>query len=643
MKEFKALSSIGGGASRSRNISQSDISKGAWLLPQSQSRGTVSRLSSLLTSSYIHLEGMSSEIKRRSFGSSELDRLFGGGGLLFGSTTLIAGSPGVGKSTLLLQMAALLCRAQVLDKSTLKSNYSLLFCNSSSSSGPPIEEPYGSVIYVSGEEAVSQLRDRAFRLKIDAPGLFILNESRVEGILAELDSLSSPPSAVIVDSAQTLFTDASTSAAGSISQVKESALRLIQWAKATNVPVLISGHVTKSGEVAGPRTLEHMVDTVLFMEAEEAVSGGLLGGGGGGGGNDSSSSLSSAYFHSHRLIRCIKNRFGSSNEIGLFEMTQQGFIESSASKLFLSNAMPDSDQNQMRPSGCAVAVTTEGSRAICVEVQALSVHQAGPYPRHRATGISSERLYTIAVVLSKHTKMKYNVDLLASVVGGLKIAGDPASDLAIAAAILSTSLNCPTPAGCCFIGEIGLGGEIRAVARLGDRLKAASQLGFTTAYIPFLTGVSIDYSEGEGLQLVKLKTVKDLSALFTRLGVDKNRIRDEKVVVVEEEEEVVEDVVEQQQRLNDSPRVDGGKESDSSSTLSPLELMEQAEALAVRMRSGSRLNSGSGSGSTSDRETTHEDTFDEKKNLKQWEKNMRDFESSRGPAGLDSSEDPVER
>ena len=142
---------------------------------------------------------------------------------------------------------------------------------------------------------------------------------------------------------------------------------------------------------------------------------------------------------------------------------------------------------------------------------------------------------------------------------------------------------------------------------------------------------------------MKLKTVKDLSALFTRLGVDKNRIRDEKVVVVEEEEEVVEDVVEQQQRLNDSPRVDGGKESDSSSTLSPLELMEQAEALAVRMRSGSRLNSGSGSGSTSDRETTHEDTFDEKKNLKQWEKNMRDFESSRGPAGLDSSEDPVER
>lgn len=651
MKEFKPVSSLSGGSSRSaRNISPSDVSKGAWLLPQSSSKGSVSRLSSLMTSSSsINVEGVIDDCRRRSFGSSELDRLFGGSGLLVGSTTLIAGSPGVGKSTLLLQIAALLCRASVLDLDKIKSRskYSMLFCNSSlqnnAQSVPKIDEPESSVIYVSGEEAVGQLRDRAFRLKIDAPGLFILNESRVEGILAELDSLSSPPSAVIVDSAQTLFTDASPSAAGSVSQVKESALRLIQWAKATNVPVLISGHVTKSGDVAGPRTLEHMVDTVLFMEAEEAVSGGLLGSSGGVDSSSSSSSLSSAFFHSHRLIRCIKNRFGSSNEIGLFEMTHHGFIESLASKLFLSNAMPGSDETQVRPSGCAVAVTTEGSRAICVEVQALSVQQAGPYPRHRATGISSERLYTIAVVLSKHTKTKYNVDLLASVVGGLKIGGDPASDLAIAAAIMSTTLNRPTPAGSCFLGEIGLGGEIRAVARLGDRLKAALQLGFSIAYIPD-TGkaLPIDFL-GDGIRLVKIRNVKDLVSIFNRSEEENYCRNDEKVEEdirdttflkakfspnYEKEEEDFLDTAAIQAKF--SPEVD--LDISDLSKLSPMDLMEQAEALSLRMEGLTRTRS-----AEVKKEIVSESP------PKDWEKSMREFEESRGPAGLDSSEDPIER
>ena len=638
MKEFKTSSITS--ANRSRNISPNDINRGAWLKSNgSNETRSSSKLLSLLTSSNVQSEGSTSSTttRRLSFGSTELDRLFGGG-LLYGSTTLIAGSPGVGKSTLLLQIAALLCRGHVLNKVTPKVNYASFFCNSTTLSKSVIES--SSVVYVSGEEAVSQLRDRAYRLKIDAPGLLVLNESRVEGILAELDMLTSPPSAVIVDSAQTLFTDSSTSAAGSVSQVKESALRLIQWAKATNVPVMISGHVTKSGDVAGPRTLEHMVDTVLFMEAEEAVSGGLLGSGGSD--SVSSSSLSSAFFHSHRLIRCIKNRFGSSNEIGLFEMTEQGFIESSASSLFLSNSLPGSDQTQKRPNGCAVAVTTEGSRAICVEVQALSVQQAGPYPRHRSAGISSERLYTIAVVLAKHAKIRTNVDLLASVVGGLKIAGDPAADLAIAAAIISTISNRPSPSYSCFLGEIGLGGEIRAVARLGDRLKAASQLGFSTVYIP--ASVNIVSSEF-GLRIVKLRNVKELASLFSNQIVLEEDDDDSYNKYQEKDNHTMTNntMITPVSSININPRHSSllEEDKDDSSILSPIDLMEKAEALAVRMHG---LNVSQTSSSLSpDIRDQRSDSSSEKTFRLNWEESMKEFESTRGPAGLDSSEDPIER
>ena len=214
MKEFKTSSITS--ANRSRNISPNDINRGAWLKSNgSNETRSSSKLLSLLTSSNVQSEGSTSSTttRRLSFGSTELDRLFGGG-ILYGSTTLIAGSPGVGKSTLLLQIAALLCRGHVLNKLTPKVNYASFFCNSTTLSKSVIES--SSVVYVSGEESVSQLRDRAYRLKIDAPGLLVLNESRVEGILAELDMLTSPPSAVIVDSAQTLFTDSSTSAAGSV-------------------------------------------------------------------------------------------------------------------------------------------------------------------------------------------------------------------------------------------------------------------------------------------------------------------------------------------------------------------------------------------------------------------------------------------
>ena len=455
--------------------------------------------------------------------SAELDRVLGGGGLVRGSVTLLAGAPGVGKSTLLLQLAALLCRAEAGGEA-----YCAGFAGAdraaatraaaaAAAAAAGNAQPAPSVAYVSGEEAASQLAGRARRLGIAAPGLLVLNESRVESVLEQLDAVAgaaqrsagAPLAAVVIDSVQTLFTDACPGAAGSVSQVRESTLRLLNWAKATGVPLLLAGHVTKGGDIAGPRTLEHIVDTVLVLEAEDAAggAGGLLGGGGGGGsdGGGIGGGGGGGFFHSHRLLRCVKNRFGPAGEVGLFEMTARGFVESSALRLFLSGGAAEA-----RPAGCAVGVVTEGSRSLCVEMQSLTGPPSGPYARLRAAGVASERLHVVHAVLARHAGSALRlgaVDVLASTVGGLRVS-DVAADLALAVAIASAASGVPAPAGAVFVGELGLGGEVRPAPRLEERLRAAAQLGFATAFVPASGGAPAVH----GLRVVALRNVREAVA-----------------------------------------------------------------------------------------------------------------------------------
>lgn len=506
------------GSGQARNVSPSDFVKQRnWFNMKSTEPGTASSVTGVV-SQFVPLASVQDSVAdRTSFGNHELDRLFGGG-LTVGSVTLFSGPPGVGKSTLLLQMCALLCGSDMNGNP-----YASVFDASVSAAAPhppsvapstsilspqQRQQPY-SVAYVSGEEAAGQIRSRAKRLKIDAPGLLVLNETRVETILDQLeaagDKLSAstgseatrPPfAAVIVDSIQTLYSDASPGAAGSVGQVKDCAARMVAWAKATGVPVILVGHVTKAGDIAGPRVLEHMVDTVMQIEGEESV-GAQAGDGGGGGG----------FNGGHRVVRCTKNRFGSTNEVGVFEMGDHGFVESRSHRMFLSHA-PNGEQQgadqggdglqnqQLPPSGCGVGVTTEGSRALAVEVQALCTRATGPYPRHRATGLSVDRLHLVSAVLARHAQpvvrllrpqwrgvnLSYH-DVMINIVGGLRVS-DPAMDCATAMAVVSSALSVPLPTATIFIGEVGLGGELRGAGRLEDRLKAASQVGFTTAYVP---------------------------------------------------------------------------------------------------------------------------------------------------------------
>ena len=511
----------------------------AWLLPPSSSKGPDGAAAASDTDAAIRLTPLSrlstASLQRSSLGSAELDRLLGGG-IVPGSVTLLGGAPGAGKSTLLLQICALLCDGQYVggdsDGSTMP--YADFFCSRrsrrrssqarSASNGAVINgdggifaPPRKLVAYISGEESASQLQGRATRLGIDAPGLLVLNETRVDSIIQQLQeavaaaalspSDSGGPAslaAVVIDSIQTVFSDSLPGAAGSVTQVRECAVRLTQWAKATGVPVILVGHVTKAGDLAGPRVLEHLVDTVLFMEGEEGSVGGGSGGysaayadvstGGGFGGSNGGA----------RLVRAIKNRFGSTSEVGIFRMSDAGFTESNPARLFLSrpihsknsggsdadDADAEGEEATTAPSGCAVTVTVEGSRPLCVEVQALATARYAAFPRHRAMGVSQDRLFMLAAVLSRHTSLRpraHEQDLLLNVVGGLRIS-DPAADLAIAVAIASTLTGRPAPPDVIFLGEVGLGGEIRPSSAGGafmeKRLRAASALGFRTAFVP---------------------------------------------------------------------------------------------------------------------------------------------------------------
>lgn len=350
---------------------------------------------------------------------SEFSRVLGGG-IVPGSLVLVGGEPGIGKSTLLLQVAA-------------------------HTSGVG-----GTTLYVSGEESARQIKMRADRLKIAREEMFVVTETNLDHIFAHVESVK--PRLLIIDSVQTTYNEGLTSASGSVSQVRQTATRLQALAKQTGVAVFLVGHVTKEGAIAGPKVLEHIVDTVLYLEGD--------------------------LFHTYRLLRSVKNRFGATSEVGVFEMREHGMAEvSNPSEAFLAERMVNSP-------GSAIAVTMEGTRPLLVEVQALTSTTSFGNPRRTANGIDFNRLLLIVAVLSKRVGLRLgDQDVFANVIGGLRI-NEPASDLAVAVAIASSVRDLPVAADLSFVGEIGLSGELRAVSQLPSRLKEAAKLGFRRCIVP---------------------------------------------------------------------------------------------------------------------------------------------------------------
>ncbi len=360
-----------------------------------------------------------STLSRLSLGFSEINRVLGGG-LVPGSVVLIAGEPGVGKSTLLLQASAMIAK----DK-----------------------RPTG---YISGEESVSQVKLRAERLSIDGEGLFFLSEADIAIIMEHLDQIS--PKLVVIDSIQTMYLEDISGMPGSISQVRECASRIMRWAKGNNVPVLLTGHVTKDGSIAGPGTLEHIVDVVLYFEGEP--------------------------FGSYRMLRGIKNRFGSTNEVGLFEMGNSGLVEVDNPSQALLSRHTDATV------GSVVVPTLEGSRPLLVELQALTTpNNFGP-PRRITNGVDFNRLLLIIAVLTKRAGLRlFNQDVIVNVTGGLRL-NEPAIDLGIALAIASSFSDRVPISGSIVLGEIGLNGELRTVPQVERRIAEAARLGFKTCLLP---------------------------------------------------------------------------------------------------------------------------------------------------------------
>lgn len=349
-------------------------------------------------------------------GYEELNRVFGGG-IVEGSLNLIGGEPGIGKSTLIMQVC-----------SNLAKN--------------------GEVLYISGEESETQVKLRADRLNVTSDNILFFNETNIENIENKIEEIS--PKFCIVDSIQTMYDEEISSTPGSISQVKEVTARLMYQAKRKNITTIVIGHVTKDGVIAGPRILEHMVDTVIYIEGER--------------------------FLSHRIVRGVKNRFGSTNEIGIFDMKDEGMVEvKNVADIFLTK----SDKNL---PGTAIVATVEGTSTILMEVQALTTHSYYNMPRRVPNGIDLNRLNMLIAVLEKRCSLNLSSqDIYVNVIGGMKV-DEPAVDLSVAMAIVSSYKNITIDPKTVFLGEIGLTGEIRNITNFEKRVKEISKLGYNTIY-----------------------------------------------------------------------------------------------------------------------------------------------------------------
>jgi len=378
----------------------------------------------------------------------ELDRVLGGG-VVSGSVILIGGDPGIGKSTLILQALS------------------------------GLSKKYGKVLYVSGEESAEQIKIRADRLSVNSEDIILLSETSLESVIHTASKLI--PKAMVIDSIQTAYTEELVSAPGSVSQVRECAAKLMLFAKRSDIPVFLVGHVTKEGAIAGPRVLEHIVDTVLYFEGDRG--------------------------YPYRILRTVKNRFGSTNEIGIFEMSDAGLLEvENPSELFLL-------ERPLNVSGSVVVASMEGSRPLMVEIQSLVSRTNFGMPRRTSIGFDFNRVNLLVAVLEKKIGLQLGgMDVFVNVVGGLKLI-EPAVDLGIITTITSSLRDMPVDPEIFVFGEVGLSGEIRAVAQAETRLKEASKIGFKRAIMP--SGNSDKIKGNFGLEITGAKNVEEcLDAVF---------------------------------------------------------------------------------------------------------------------------------
>jgi len=384
------------------------------------------------------------EITRINTGISEFDRSLGGG-FVPGSLVLIGGEPGIGKSTLMLQV-----------------------CKNIANKGE-------KVLYFSGEESPSQIKMRGERINALSDNILMSGEITIEGILKLIEG--EKPSLVIIDSIQTMYSPELTSAPGTVSQIREATHRFLMSAKSSNIPFVVIGHITKEGSIAGPKTLEHIVDTVLYFEGER--------------------------FHTRRIIRAVKNRFGSTNEIGIFEMTEKGLIPvTNPSEIFISERTPET-------TGSSIISAIEGSRALLVEIQALVSETSFGNPRRMAIGVDVNRLQMLLAIMEKRLDFAIQRDdVYVNAAGGFSI-NEPAADLGIAFAVASSFLEKPLKTGDVFIGEVGLSGELRTVSQIEKRVKEAKALGFKKVFLPYTTNKQITKLNSKDFQIVLCKTLRE--------------------------------------------------------------------------------------------------------------------------------------
>jgi DNA repair protein RadA/Sms len=396
---------------------------------------------------FVSLAGEAKDVDRILIGITELDRVLGGG-LVNGSAILMGGDPGIGKSTIILQTAAMLANGG------------------------------HNATYISGEESVQQVRLRSRRLGLEKANVRLASATSVKDILASIQG-ASKPDVLIIDSIQTMFVEEISSAPGTVSQVRASAHELISYTKKNGITLFLIGHVTKEGQIAGPKVLEHMVDTVLYFEGERG--------------------------HQFRILRAVKNRFGAANEIGVFEMRGEGLMEvTNPSALFLSDR-----QNNI--SGATVFAGMEGTRPVLIEVQALVTNSTMPTPRRAVVGWDLNRLSMVMAILqARYGMFLGDKEVYLNITGGLKIT-EPALDLAAAAALISAVTNIPLPEGSVIFGELGLSGEVRMVSQGAIRLKEAERLGFSNAIVP--RGMK---AANKSFILEEISHIKEVAGIFRK-------------------------------------------------------------------------------------------------------------------------------